>query len=170
MKIFITGGSGLLGSKVAEIAIEKGYEVYSGYCNHMPKLGEPIRFDLANPESIVGKIESVKPDVIIHSAALTDVDKCERERGLAFKINVEGTKVIAETAKRLGSFLVYISTDYVFDGNKDYTKRRMKLIPLTTMVIQNCWEKSTAKISVLQGHALYMELGQQAVRSISPCG
>jgi dTDP-4-dehydrorhamnose reductase len=122
MRVFITGGSGLLGSKVAEIALERGFEVYSGYNSHVPASGEPVKIDLVNPGSIIEAIESVKPDVIIHSAALTDVDRCEKEGELAYRINVEGTKVIAETARKLNSFMVYVSTDYVFDGSRGMYK------------------------------------------------
>ncbi len=118
MRIFITGASGLLGSKVAETALEKGWEVYSGYNSNRPEFGEPVKFDLANPDSIVRTIKDVKPDAIVHSAALTDVDKCEVEKDLAYKINVEGTKIVAEMARKIGAFMVYVSTDYVFDGNK----------------------------------------------------
>ena len=130
MRILITGGSGLLGSKVAEIALEMGYKVYSGYNSHKPEFGEPIKFDLANPDSIVKVINEVKPDVIIHSGALTDVDRCEVEKELAHKINVEGTKVVAEMARKLGSFMVYISTDYVFDGSKGMYKEEDNFIYL----------------------------------------
>ncbi len=118
MRIFITGASGLLGSKVAETALEKGWEVYSGYNSNRPEFGEPVKFDLTNPDSIVRAIKDVKPDAIVHSAALTDVDKCEVEKDLAYKINVEGTKVVSEMARKIGAFMVYVSTDYVFDGNK----------------------------------------------------
>ncbi len=130
MRIFITGGSGLLGSKVAEIALERGYDVYSGYNSHEPEFGEPIKFNLANPDSVVKAIDDVKPDVIIHSAALTDVDKCEVEKELAYKINVEGTKVVAEMTKKLGAFMVYVSTDYVFDGNKGMYKEEDETNPV----------------------------------------
>jgi len=61
-------------------------------------------------------VDRMRPDVVVHSAALTDVDRCERERELAYKMNVEGTRAVAMAAKKAGSFLVYISTDYVFDG------------------------------------------------------
>ncbi len=122
MRIFITGASGLLGNKVAEIALEKGWEVYSGYNSHKPEFGKPVKFDLANPDSIVKAIRDVKPDVIVHSAALTDVDRCEVEKELAYKVNVEGTKVIAEMARKIGAFMVYVSTDYVFDGSKGLYK------------------------------------------------
>ncbi|AIY90164.1 dTDP-4-dehydrorhamnose reductase [Geoglobus acetivorans] len=118
MRLFITGGSGLLGSRIAEIALERGYEVYSGYSSHKPESGEPVKLDLASPESAVKVIGEIMPDVIIHSAALTDVDRCEVERELAYRINVEGSDVIARAARRSGAFLVYVSTDYVFDGER----------------------------------------------------
>jgi len=129
MRVFITGGSGLLGSKVAEIALERGYEVYSGYNSHKPEFGEPIKLDLTDSDSIIRAIKDVKPNAIVHSAALTDVDKCEVEKELAYKINVEGTKIIAEMARR-GVFMVYVSTDYVFDGNNGMYKEEDETNPI----------------------------------------
>ncbi len=130
MKLFITGGSGLLGSKIAEISLEKGYNVYSGYNKNKPEYGNPVRYDLSNPKSIVNVLNEIKPDIIIHTAALTDVDRCEIERELAYKINVEGTKIIAEIARKMNSYLVYISTDYVFDGNKGMYKEEDETNPI----------------------------------------
>jgi dTDP-4-dehydrorhamnose reductase len=118
MKIFITGGSGLLGSKVAEIAQARGDEVFSGYAHNQPEYGRAVKFDLLDEMSISELIGKIKPEVIIHSAALTDVDRCEREKELAYQMNVEGTRAIATAAENAGSFLIYISTDYVFDGNR----------------------------------------------------
>jgi len=119
-----------LGSKIAEIALERGYDVYSGYNSHKPEFGEPIKFDLVYPDSIIKTISEIKPNIIIHSAALTNVDKCEVEKELAYKINVEGTKVVAEMAKKLGSFMVYISTDYVFDGSKGMYREEDETNPI----------------------------------------
>ena len=99
MKIFVTGGSDLLGSKVAELAVEKGYNVYSGYRNQKLEFGKAVKFDLADADSVVRVISEVRPDVIIHSAALTDVDKCEVEKDLAYKINAEGTKAVTKAVK-----------------------------------------------------------------------
>jgi len=130
MKIFVTGGSGLLGSKITEIALERGYDVYSGYCRHKPEFGKAVKFDLTDANSIVRAINDVKPDVIIHTAALTDVDRCEVEKDLAYKINVEGTKIIAEVARKFDSFLIYISTDYVFDGNEGLYKEEDETNPV----------------------------------------
>ena len=116
MKILITGGSGLLGSKVAEIALARGDEVFSGYAHNLPEHGKAVKFDLLDEKSISELVRKVGPEVIIHSAALTDVDRCERVPELAHKMNVEGTRAIAMAAEEAGSFLAYISTDYVFDG------------------------------------------------------
>ena len=118
MKILITGGSGLLGGKVAELAQARGDEVFSGYAHNAPGFGKAVKFDLLDGSGISETIMRIKPEVIIHSAALTDVDRCERERELAYKINVEGTRIISEVSKQIGSFLIYISTDYVFDGSR----------------------------------------------------
>jgi len=116
MRLFITGGSGLMGSKLAQIALARGHEVFSGYAHNEPEFGRGVKFDLLDPAGILDLVDRMRPDVIVHSAALTDVDRCERERELAYKMNVEGTRATAMAAEKAGSFLVYISTDYVFDG------------------------------------------------------
>ncbi len=118
MRVFVTGASGLLGSKVAELALERGYDVYSGYRSNTPEFGNPVKIDLADPSGVLKALKEVRPDVIVHSAAMTNVDRCEVERDMAYKVNVEGTRVIADFARRVGCHLVYISTDYVFDGRK----------------------------------------------------
>lgn len=105
-----------MGSKVAEIAFARGYEVFCGYAHNVPEFGTGIKFDLLSLLGISDLVDRMRPDVIVHSAALTDVDRCEREKELAYKMNVEGTRALAEAAEKSGSFLVYISTDYVFDG------------------------------------------------------
>lgn len=131
MLIFITGGSGLLGSKLAEVALARGDQVYSGYAHNEPHDGRKVRLDLLDTNSILDLVSQMRPDVIVHSAALTDVDRCEREKELAYKINVEGTRAIAEAAKKAGSFLVYISTDYVFDGERGLYREEEETNPLS---------------------------------------
>ena len=118
MRLLITGASGLLGSKIAEIALNRGYEVYSAYNQHHPPHGIPVNLDLLDRESCEKVLETVKPEVVIHSAALTNVDICEKEKDFAWKINVRGTETIARLCKRLNCFMILISTDYIFDGEK----------------------------------------------------
>lgn len=128
MRIFITGGSGLLGSKIAEIAL-RNYEVYTGYCHNKPEFGETVKFDLTK-ERDLEVIYKIKPEVIIHTAALTNVDECEANKELAYKINAEGTRRVVEIAKDLGAFFVYVSTDYVFSGDKGMYKEKDEPNPI----------------------------------------
>ncbi len=118
LKLLITGASGLYGSKLAEFAIARNFEVYSCDVQELPVCGNFVKFDVSNKELVNEAFNRVKPDVVVHAATLTDVDKCELNKELAWKINVEGTKNIVEAAKSAGSFLIYISTDYVFNGEK----------------------------------------------------
>jgi dTDP-4-dehydrorhamnose reductase len=87
--------------------------------------------DLAVDNSIHKAVEQAQPDIIFHTAALTDVDRCEAERDLACRINARGTKVLAEAAKKAGAFLVYISTDYVFDGQRGMYKEKDRANPIS---------------------------------------
>jgi dTDP-4-dehydrorhamnose reductase len=131
MRLFITGGSGLMGSKVAEIALASGNEVFCGYARNEPEYGKGIKFDLLDQTGIEDLVKKIAPDVIIHSAALTDVDRCECDKELAYKINVDGTRAVASAAEKAGSFLVYVSTDYVFDGNRGMYREEDKTNPIS---------------------------------------
>jgi len=123
MKLLITGASGLYGSKLAETATARNHKVYAGYTHNPPAHGTPIKLDITDKTQVYKAIEKAKPDAIVHAAALTDVDKCETNKQLAWKTNVEGTKNIAEAANTQHAFLLYISTDYVFNGEKgQYTE------------------------------------------------
>jgi dTDP-4-dehydrorhamnose reductase len=120
MDILITGASGLLGSKIAEIAAEK-FNIYSGYNTHLAQYGEPVFLDITEPKIVKQVFKLTSPDVVIHCAALTSVDYCERNPELAYHINVNGTKNITTYAENTDSYLIHVSTDYVFDGqNGDY--------------------------------------------------
>jgi dTDP-4-dehydrorhamnose reductase len=107
-----------IGHKVAQLALEKGYEVYSLYKQHPTNFGRPIKLDLTNQNEISKVIIKLKPEAITHSAAYTDVDGCETNQNLAWKINAEPTKHIAIASANINSHLTDVSTDYVFDGEK----------------------------------------------------
>jgi dTDP-4-dehydrorhamnose reductase len=115
LRLLITGASGLYGSKLAEKATAS-YVVSSGYCRDRPAFGSPIHFDISDKNRVKAVFKKVNPDAVVHAASLTDVDKCEVNKKLAWKINVEGTGNIIEEIKASSAFLVYISTDYVFNG------------------------------------------------------
>ena len=118
MKLLVTGASGLFGTKLCELATRKSWEVHSAHVQHKPQYGNPVRFDVSDRKAAEEVFRHVKPEVVVHSAAMTDVDRCESEKTLAWRINVEGTLNIAKNCKKHGAFLLYISSDYVFDGEK----------------------------------------------------
>ena len=118
MKLLITGASGLLGTKLCEIALRKNHEVYSAYSQHRPLYGAPVKLDILDLKAEQQILDKIKPQGVVHAAALTDVDKCETEKELAWKTNVEATTNLVRLCKEHDAYLVYVSTDYVFDGEK----------------------------------------------------
>ena len=107
MKVLVTGVGGQLGYDVVKRCEQSNIEV----------IGIDIAdADITNEQEIKTYIGSVSPDVVVHCAAYTAVDRAEEERGTCYNINVLGTRYIAEACKTLDIKMVYISTDYVFDG------------------------------------------------------
>src|SRR5579875_4063091 len=117
MKFLVTGSAGLLGRQLAR-DLSESCQVYSCYHRTRPDYGIPTPMDLSRPDQIEATISKTRPDVIFHCAAITDADACEREQDLASMINVKATETLARQAAKIKSFLVYISTDQVFDGKK----------------------------------------------------
>ncbi|MCX5749200.1 MAG: dTDP-4-dehydrorhamnose reductase [Candidatus Saganbacteria bacterium] len=103
--ILVTGANGMVGSYVKEV-----------FCDEELILTDLPELDISKRASLEGKLNKYRPEYVLHLAAETNVDKCETEIEHAYKINVEGTKNVAEACKRLGSTLIYISTGYVFNG------------------------------------------------------
>jgi dTDP-4-dehydrorhamnose reductase len=118
LKILVTGASGLLGNRLVELAIQKGHDVISGYKDHVPFHGKPIAFDLADSTGVRRIFSEVRPDVVINTAAMTDVDKCELDAEAAFAANSKAVSNIVNAANETESFVVQVSTDYVFDGEQ----------------------------------------------------
>lgn len=118
-RILITGGSGLLGSNTAKIAA-KDFEVYATYNSHPSQIEgcQFVHLDIKDKRQVLSVFEKVKPDLVIHTAGLVNVDYCEEHEDEAWVINVDGTENVTLAAKEVGAKLVYISTDSVFDGKK----------------------------------------------------
>ena len=119
MKVFVTGGTGLLGYWIVRSFSSKGFTVYATYNEKSPPSLDAswIKLNLEERENIARIIEEINPDVVIHSAAYTDVDGCEVNREKAYRVNYLSTEALAK-ASRNASYFVYISTDYVFNGEK----------------------------------------------------
>ena len=109
MKVLVTGAKGMLGQDLCPILEDEGFDVIETDVHNM---------DFTKPDEVEKVISENHPDYVIHLGAYTNVDKAEEEPEIAFKINEEGTKNIAKVCKKLDITLVYISTDYVFDGTK----------------------------------------------------
>ena len=118
MKFLVTGSAGLIGSQVIKDLTLENHEVYSCYHNNKSIYGNPLPLDLTNQDKIIKTIQKIKPDSIIHLAAMINVDQCETQQELAYVINANATEILAKQAAQLGAFFVYVSTDYVFDGKK----------------------------------------------------
>ncbi len=121
MKVLITGSSGMLGSALCQELADKYELVGMDISNPTPYALRPTSFiqcDIANREKTVAEIISLKPDLVIHAAAYTDVEGCERDPQKAHRINAQGTETVALASQSCSAFLWYISTDFVFDGKK----------------------------------------------------
>ena len=128
MRVFVTGVGGQLGHDCVNELAGRGYEVtgsdiqpvYSGIADHSSAAMAPyVQLDITDREAVSRAVRNARPDVIIHCAAWTAVDAAEDEenRAKVDAINHLGTRYIAEAAKDADAKMVYISTDYVFDGN-----------------------------------------------------
>ena len=113
MKILITGGKGMLGRTLLR---ELRSTSEGGPSGHELFVADLPDWDITDDVGFVEKAQALKPDVIIHCAAMTKVDDCESNRELAFKLNEEGSRNVALAAKLCGARLIAISTDYVFSG------------------------------------------------------
>ncbi len=122
MKFLVTGSAGLVGMQVVKDLVAQNYTAYSCYNTSKPEIGIRTHLDLTDQNLIVKIMENTKPDVVIHLAAMTDVDLCEVKKDLAMKINADATQTLAKQAAKQGVFFVYVSTDYVFDGKKGMKK------------------------------------------------
>ncbi len=107
MKVLVTGCNGLLGTDLVESFRSRGHEVEG--CD-LPDV------DITHPDQIAAALKTSSPDVVLHAAAMTDVDGCERDPTAAFATNGLGTRNVAVACQECGAALVYMSTDFVFDG------------------------------------------------------
>lgn len=111
MKILVTGATGQLGYDVIQELIKRGIECCGPTQQEM---------DIIDDAQVYSCIEAYKPDGVIHCAAYTAVDRAEDEPDRCFKVNVAGTKNIAQACKQFGAKMIFISSDYVFPGEGDH--------------------------------------------------
>lgn len=108
-KVLVTGARGQLGQDLMILLRERGYDAF-GFSRE--------ELDITDMKKVKETFTSIRPDVVLHTAAYTKVDQAEEEIDIAFAVNGWGTRNVAVASEEVGSKLVYISTDYVFDGEK----------------------------------------------------
>lgn len=107
MKILVTGYNGQLGYDVVREGTKRGIELIGI---------DKDELDITQEQDVHEFVSQVNPDAIVHCAAYTAVDKAEDDKGVCWDVNVDGTKYLAQAAKNVHAKFMYISTDYVFDG------------------------------------------------------
>ena len=125
MKVFVTGVCGQLGHDCVNELMSRGYEavgsdiqpIYSGIADESAVTTAPyVQLDITDRDAVLDKIAKIKPDAVIHCAAWTNVDGAEDKKDIVHQINAVGTQNIADAAKAVDAKMLYLSTDYVFDG------------------------------------------------------
>ena len=161
-KILVTGASGLLGHSIVKQA-KKHFKTYKIIPTHRtrPFFSESVKMNIINENDVLQVFKKFSPNVVVHTAAETNVDKCETDRKYASKVNTVGTKIIAEACRKVGAKIVYVSTDYVFNGEKGFYKEEDKPHPINyygltklrgeNYVMKLCEDHVIARTSVLYG-------------------
>ena len=119
MRLYVTGGTGLVGSNVIRLALQRSLEIIASQHGPPPEWKVDYQLDpldLADHEALRRSIHNYKPDAVIHAAAILDQIFMDRQRELAWSLMVGGTRALAEACREVGARLVFVSSDWVFDG------------------------------------------------------
>lgn len=124
MRVFLTGGTGFIGSNIIKVATER-YNADIFTTVNRWQASEPVPFgygavDITESAALMAAAMDYRPDVIIHSAILNDFPRLYRERNLAWRSYVESTRALCDAANELNAKLIFVSTDWVFDGTQAF--------------------------------------------------
>jgi dTDP-4-dehydrorhamnose reductase len=137
MKILITGTNGLLGQYLAKILLEKNYAVFATgkgparISFHSHPLYQYHEMDIADTTAVAHVMQAIHPDVVVHAAAMTQVDDCELDPQQCERVNVQGTANVLMEAEQYSRHFIYISTDFVFDGETGNYSEEDDLKPIS---------------------------------------
>ncbi|CUH94484.1 hypothetical protein P22_0550 [Propionispora sp. 2/2-37] len=141
MRILITGANGQLGREVARQGIQ-----------HDLVLAGRDKLDITNTSQVSSFMREVKPDAVIHCAAYTNVDGAESDEDGAFRVNVVGAQNVAAGCLETGGRMVYVSTDYVFDGEKRDVYREFDAVNPQTVYGRTKWQGEEMVRRILGRH------------------
>lgn len=132
MKILVTGGSGRIGFNISKL-LSKKHQVFPTFYSHDLTNVFPTakKLNATNLDETINLFNLIKPDIVIHSAALANVDLCETNHKLADLLNIKATENILKAAENSNIKIIYFSTSYVFDGKKNIYVETDKTSPTT---------------------------------------
>jgi dTDP-4-dehydrorhamnose reductase len=163
-KILLTGANGLLGQKTAEVfARETDHELLLADLAERaeePRKYSYIPLDITNKEKVKSAVKDYKPDIIINAAAYTNVDGCETERELSWRVNVDAVKNLIIASRYNASKIIHISTDYIFDGVKggydeDATPNPLSFYGKSKLASENALFASGVSSAVIRTMIIY---------------
>ena len=163
LSVFITAGSGLLGKALLETCPDE-FKLNATYFPNKPdNFPENVNFfklNITNREEVLKYIKKIKPDVIIHTAAIGNVDFCEKNKDISWATNVDGTRNIIEAAQEFGSKIIYISSNAVFDGNNPPYKEEDEINPIsyygeTKVICERLVKNSELKSVIIRAILMY---------------
>lgn len=165
--MMVTGAGGRLGRDAKGELLRRGHETFTA------------RFDITDPAAVSAAFESFRPDAVIHCAAWTDVDGAEdpENRSRVFEVNAEGTALVSAAAERTGAKTVYISTDYVFDGESEGAYRPddkcfspLNVYGASKLAGEQAVQSATDRFFIVRTQWLFGQGGPDFVRSIAAAG
>jgi dTDP-4-dehydrorhamnose reductase len=157
MKILVTGSNGLLGQKITDLVLSEYPNIHlvataRGENRHAIKEGYDYReMDISDLNSLQSVLEEEQPDVVIHTAAMTQVDDCEFKKEECVALNITAVQNIAKLSSMLNFRLVHLSTDFIFDGTKKMYKEDDEANPLSYYG----WSKLEAEKAVIANASNY---------------
>jgi dTDP-4-dehydrorhamnose reductase len=169
MKVLITGANGLLGQHLTRLLLDKNYQVVATSRGESRLPFQPSgnytyrEMDITNGIETFAVMDLEKPDVVVHAAAMTQVDDCELRPQHCERINVQGTSQILTDAETYSSHFIYISTDFVFDGEagnyseEDDTKP-ISLYGFTKLQAESMVQTSTIPFAIVRTCLVYGNL------------
>ena len=121
VRIWMTGGTGFVGSNIVHQAVGAGHEVLTTHNSYRPTGSEPYgleRIDMTDPGAVRGSVGAFFPDLVVHCAILNDLGGLYRDREAAWSAYVEATRITSRAAHDMGAAYILVSTDWVFDGTQ----------------------------------------------------
>ncbi len=116
-RVLLVGGSGMLGSNM--VVSNPAFDLYPTYLRNRIAHPRAFQLDISDRDSVLKRVEAVKPEIIVHAGGMTKPTDCEKEPALAYRVNVEGTAHLVEAARGVGARFIFLSSDLVFDGNAE---------------------------------------------------